>query len=203
MKLTLKTIAAALLGAAMFAGIAPAMAQGVNTPAIERSQQQVDGRIQQGLRSGLITPSEARNLLRRTQDIQDRENRFKSDGRATPAERQILRRDLDVLHTEVERKVSNGRVAGPGPGAGTSGAGAPGIDARQFDVRERIALGVRSGRISKREARELERRDSAIVRMESRFKADGVITQQERRQLRNELSVLRADVERAANRRGG
>ncbi len=196
MKLTLKTIAAALLAATMLSGIAPAMAQGVNTPAIERSQQQVDARIQQGLRSGLITPSEAQNLYRRARDIELREDRFKSNGRATAQERQILRRDLDDLHAEVERKMANKRVAGRAPDR------TPGIDARQFDVRERIAFGVRSGRISNREARQLQRRDSDIARMESRFKADGVITRQERDQLRNALSVLRADVERAIDRRG-
>ena len=37
-----------------------------------------------------------------------------------------------------------------------------------------------------------------IERQEAGFKSDGVLTQQERQQLRNELSTLRDDVERMA-----
>ena len=72
----------------------------------------------------------------------------------------------------------------------------PGIDNREQQISNRIDEGVRSGRISQREARKLHRREREIERHEASFKADGVVTQQERRQLRNELSALRDDVER-------
>ncbi len=39
-------------------------------------------------------------------------------------------------------------------------------------------------------------RERAITRHEASFKRDGVVTPQERRQLRDELNSLRADVER-------
>jgi hypothetical protein len=191
------SIAASLLASALFTcfGIAPAMAQGTNTPAIDRAQQDIGARIQQGMRSGLITPSEAQDLLRRQREIQIRESRVKSDGAATPRERQQLRQDLDALNAEVERKMSNSRVAAQG------GDRTPGIDDSQADIREMIGQGVRSGRISRGEARRLENRERNIARNEARFKADGVVTQQERRQLRSELALLREDVERMM--RGG
>ena len=55
---------------------------------------------------------------------------------------------------------------------------------------------MRTGRISRREARSLQMRERAISRREAGFKWDGVVTPQERRQLRDELNGLRNDVER-------
>jgi hypothetical protein len=183
------SIVASLLVSALFAGIAIAPAMAQQTPAIDRAQQDIGARIQQGLRAGSITPSEAQDLVRRQREIQLRENRIKADGRATPRERQLLRQDLDDLNAEVERKMSNRRV--------TQGSSAtPAIDDHQADIRDRIAQGVRSGRISQGQARRFDNRERNIARNEARFKADGVVTQQERRQLRNDLSVLREDIER-------
>lgn len=190
-------IAASLLACALFAcfGIAPAVAQGTGTPAIDRAQQDVGARIQQGLRSGLITPSEAQNLVRRQREIELRESRAKSDGAATARERQQLRQDLDDLNAEVERKMANSRRVGQ------VGDRTPGIDASEAGIRAMIGQGVRSGHISRFEARRLENRERNIARNEARFKADGVVTQQERHQLRSELALLREDVERMM--RGG
>ncbi|MEO8598816.1 MAG: hypothetical protein ABI656_03200, partial [bacterium] len=85
-----KLIAGSLFVSALFAGIgiSPAMAQGTNTPKINQAQQEIGARIQQGLASGRITPSEAQYLYRREREIQIRENRFKSNGSASQHERQ-------------------------------------------------------------------------------------------------------------------
>lgn len=194
----MKTTAASLLVFALFAGIgaAPAMAQDAHTPAIDRAQQDIGARIQQGLRSGAITPSEAQDLFRRQREIQIRENRVKADGIATPRERQMLRQDLDDLNLEVERKMDHSRGR---PQADRT----PGIDDSQADIGDRIAQGVRSGRISRADARRLQDRQRSIVRNEARFKADGVVTGRERRQLRSELELLRQDVERMMRSRRG
>jgi len=71
-----------------------------------------------------------------------------------------------------------------------------GIDNRQFNIGERIDEGVRSGRITQREAQKLHRRERDIERHEANFKRDGVVTQQERRQLQSELTRLQGDVQR-------
>ena len=188
-----KLLTASLLASALFAGLAlaPAMAQqSTNTPGVDRAQQAISARIQQGLASGQITPSEAQALYRREREIQARENYYKSNGVATQQERQQLRADLDGLSADVERMIANRNVVGQ-PSTST-----PGIDNREQQISNRIDEGVRSGRISQREARQLHRREREIERHEASFKADGVVTQQERRQLRNELSALRDDVER-------
>jgi len=71
-----------------------------------------------------------------------------------------------------------------------------GIDNREFNISQRIDEGVRTGRITQREARSLRSRERDVARLEAGFKRDGVVTPQERRQLRNALTKLRNDVER-------
>ncbi|MES2401772.1 MAG: hypothetical protein V4573_17410 [Pseudomonadota bacterium] len=200
MKTTTRTkiFTASLLASALFAGLAatPAMAQ-VNTPNIDQSQAQISARIQQGLQSGRITPYEAQMLYRRDQDIQRREALYKSDGRATPAERQQLRNDMAGLSAEVERAMNNNSVTVVQPGDRMGG-----IDSREFNIRARIDEGVRTGRLSQREGARFMAREEQIERREAAFRSDGVVTQQERRQLRNQLSALRDQVERRINPRG-
>ena len=187
-----KLIAGSLLASALFAviGISPVMAQSTNTPGIDQAQQEISARIQQGLASGHITPSEAQSLYRREREIQIRERQFKSDGSASPQERQQLRQELDALRAEVEDKIANSRVVTQQPDQ------TPGIDNRELNLRDRIEEGVRPGPITEREAHRLQRREREIGRLEARFKSDGVVTWQERRQLREELTTLSGDVER-------
>jgi hypothetical protein len=192
-----KFFTASLLASALFAGLgmAPVMAQGTNTPSIDQAQQAISARIQQGMASGHITPSEAQALYRRDREISMRENQYKSNGVATPQERQQLRAELDALSADVERMMANRDVVRPPANAGNMG-NTPGIDNREFQISQRIDEGVRSGRITQREARRLHNREREIARHEAFFKSDGVVTQQERRQLRNELTALRDEVER-------
>lgn len=191
-----KFLTASLLASALFAGLgmSPAMAQGTNTPRIDQAQQAISARIQQGMASGHITPSEAQALYRRDREISIRENQYKADGSASPQERQQLKAELDALNADVERMMANRDVVRPG-NAGNA-ANAPGIDNREYQISQRIDQGVRSGHITEREARRLQRREREIARKEAFFKSDGVLTQQERRQLRNELTALRDEVER-------
>ena len=202
-----KFLTVSLLASALFAGLglAPAMAQSTYTPGIDQAQQAISARIQQGLASGHITPSEAQVLYRRDREIAVREARFKSNGVATPQERQQLRADLDGLGAEVERMMANRDVAGrPGYNAGYNAGYTPGIDHREREISLRIDEGIRTGRITRGEAARLRQHERRIDRQEAHFRSDGVVTQQERRQLRYELAALRDEVERMMhNRRRG
>lgn len=188
-----KLLTTSLLASALFAGlgIAPAMAQHTSTPQVDRAQHAISARIQQGLNSGHITPSEAQALYARDRDIAAKEAFFKSNGQATPQERQQLRADLSALSADVERMMANNVYNAPRE------VGTPGMDRQEYRISQRIDEGVRDGRISRREARRLQSRERAFAQREASFKADGVVTQQERRQLRNELRDLRDAVERA------
>ncbi|SFC48103.1 hypothetical protein SAMN05216344_1193 [Polaromonas sp. OV174] len=191
--MTSKLFTASLLTTALFAGLgmSPAMAQNNYTPAIDQTQHAISDRIQQGLASGHITPSEAQALYRRDREISMRESRYKADGQVTPQERAQLRADLDGLRADVEPLMANNVVVRPG-----YGGPADGIDKQQLSISQRIDAGVRSGRLNPREARELQGRERMIARHEAGYKSDGVLSPQERRQLNQELSVLRDEVER-------
>ena len=192
-----KLFTATLLASALFTSLAavPALAQNTNTQGIDNAQRAVAARIQQGMQSGHITPSEAQALLRRDREIDAREAHYKADGRATPQERQQLRSDVAALSAEVERMIANRDVV-------RQGSSTPGIDKASYEIGQRIDEGLRSRRISQREARRLHNQHRAIERHAAAYKSDGVVTQQERRQLRNELGALRDQVERLINPRG-
>jgi hypothetical protein len=207
-----KLLTASMIAAALAAGLAaaPAMAQSgpytvyapgayrqVQTPGIDNAQQAVSDRIQQGLQSGRITPSEARALYRRDREIQNREAAYKSDGRVTPQERQQLRADVASLSADVERAIANNRNV-----AVEHGGRLGGIDSQEFAIGQRIDEGVRTHRLSLQEAGRLQQREQAIERREAAFRSDGIVTHQERRQLRAELTALRDEVERLINPRG-
>jgi len=212
-----KRLTASLLGSALLAGLAaaPAMAQpqgpyapsyppqvvyapAPQTPGIDNAQQAVSDRIRQGLQSGRITPSEARALYRRDSEIQNREAAYKADGRVTPQERQQLRADIAQLSAEVERAIANNRVVAVGYPPDRLGA----IDSQEFNIRQRIDEGLRSHRLSPREAGRLQAREQAIENREAAYRSDGVVTPQERRDLRARLSALRDEVEHLINPRG-
>jgi hypothetical protein len=193
-----KWLVSALMASACFGGagfVAPALAQNTQTPRIDRAQEEIGARIEQGVESGRITRAEAQELYQRERAIGERENRYKADGYASAQERQLLRQDLDALRADVERAIVNPRVAPPSERT-------PGIDRREAALRERIDEGVRSGQISERAARRLYRQERRIEREEARAKADGVVTRYERRQLRQELMVLNNDLERALGNSG-
>lgn len=191
-----KFFAASLLMAALFSGLATA--QSTSTPRIDQAQQAIGARIQAGLASGHISPSEAQMLIRRDRDILQRENQFKSNGNATFQERQQLRAELNALSADVERMMANHNALRL-PGNSGNAVNTPGIDNQEYVISQRIDEGVRLGRISQREARRLQSREREIARHEAFFKSDGVVTRQERRQLHIELDGLRNEVERRMN----
>jgi hypothetical protein len=59
-------------------------------------------------------------------------------------------------------------------------AGTPRLDAREHNQRQRIAQGVRSGELTRPEARRLAHREIGLHRAERYAKADGVVTRAER-----------------------
>jgi multidrug resistance efflux pump len=188
-----KFLPASLLASILCAGLAmvPVMAQqgGTYTPGIDRAQQTIGARIQQGVASGQITQPEAQALYQREREIAARENRFKADGHVSYQERQQLHADLDGLNAEVDRMLSNrDRMR--------RADSTPGIDRRELRISQRIDEGVRSGRITEHEAEKLHRREREIERREAYFKSDGVATQREREQLRDELAALNDEVDR-------
>jgi len=68
-------------------------------------------------------------------------------------------------------------------------ANTPRVDQREANQERRIDQGVASGSLTPREANRLDRGQQRVDRMESRAKADGVVTRQERAQLNHAQNV--------------
>ncbi len=98
-----------LLGALLVTAFAlPAIAQ-TATPNINQTQRNQENRIINGLRSGELTPNEARQLQAREQAIQGQKQAAKADGVVTPRERQQLKRAQAKASEAIQRKKQNQR----------------------------------------------------------------------------------------------
>ena len=69
-----------------------------------------------------------------------------------------------------------------------------GVNARQRNQQERIAEGVRSGELTKSEAKGLEKEERNIRQEERQFKSDGKLTLQERQKLHSDLNKTSKDI---------
>jgi len=70
------------------------------------------------------------------------------------------------------------------------------VDSYQIQARNEIAQGIKSGRITSREAKPLLREAERIEVKENRFKRDGRIDNFERRELEQDLAVLHSWIAR-------
>lgn len=90
--------------ACMFA--MPLFAQ-TSTPRIDKREMRQQKRIHEGVKSGALTPREARHLERREARIRRTERRAKADGVVTPRERKKLNRELNRTSRDIKRKKHN------------------------------------------------------------------------------------------------
>lgn len=186
MKSRMIAIALAFAG---FLPLAQVQAQPVSA-GVERAQQDLRATIDQGVRSGALTDGEARQLYERERALDWQLTQMERDGRLSLPEWHRIRSELEDLRAEVIRKLGNGRRA---PAAY---APMPGLQRQQDALRSRIEQGISSGRITRAEARRLEQRELDLERMQARARRDGVITHEERSQLRGQLALLNDDVDR-------
>lgn len=73
---------------------------------------------------------------------------------------------------------------------------APGVNHRQHKQHARITQGVRSGELTRQEARSLRAKQRAIRAEERAFKADGTLTKSERKALHRDLNEASRDIHR-------
>jgi uncharacterized membrane protein YebE (DUF533 family) len=88
-KTSIAALAIAALPALAFAQAAPA------TPRIDQRQANQERRIEQGVRSGELTPHETRKLERGQAKVRRMEARVKADGVVTAQERRQITREQD------------------------------------------------------------------------------------------------------------
>jgi Skp family chaperone for outer membrane proteins len=72
----------------------------------------------------------------------------------------------------------------------------PGVNARQQHQQRRIHEGIRTGQLTKAEAKALKAKERALRREERQFKADGKLTPAERAKLHADLNQTSRDIYR-------
>lgn len=70
----------------------------------------------------------------------------------------------------------------------------PYVNAHQHRQHERIQQGVRSGQLTRSETRELAQQQKTLRQQERSYKSDGVMTQSERQDMRQDLRSASKDV---------
>ena len=88
--------------------LAGAASAQTKTPRVDRRQAHQHERIRQGVRSGELTPRQARFLRRGQAQIRRMEARFKADGRITRAERRQLLRMQERQNARIYRMKHDG-----------------------------------------------------------------------------------------------
>ena len=100
MRTTATVIAAVLCAVAL-----PALAQGTtSTPRIDQRQANQERRIEQGEKSGQLTPREAARLEKGQARVQKMEDKAAADGKVTPRERAKIERAQNRQSRKIARE---------------------------------------------------------------------------------------------------
>lgn len=194
--------------------MAAGLAVTADVQARERSVNERQGhqreRVATGVRSGEVTRRESQALQHNAQRIERKEQAFRSDGHFSRGERREVHRDLDRQGRQIHQARTNhdrrggyggsDRDRGNGYGHGAShnapgwhggrdwGHGrSGGVDSAQHRQRDQIRDGVRNGSLTQHEARRLHGEQREIAALERSYRADGVLSRDERSDLRGEL----------------
>ncbi len=170
-----------LLTATIFASMTTIAAAQSSTPGIDGRQANQEQRIQQGVSSGRLTPHETYKLEQGQARVRNQENRAKADGVVTNAERARIQRAQNVQSQRIYNQKHDAQTAGGVPRGS--------IDRREAKQSARIQQGVGSGQLNARETYQLEKGQARVQNMESRAKADGVVTNRERARINQAQNV--------------
>jgi hypothetical protein len=168
-------------------GQAQAPNYGTNDPGIQQRMQNQEQRIDQGVKSGALTPKETGRLEAEQAKIRQTEQRMKSDGQLTPNERQKLNNMQDRSSQQIYNQKHDAQTANVGQGGAGVNVNDPNIQQRMQNQERRIQQGVNSGALTPKEAGKLEAREAKIKQDEARMKSDGQLTAKERKKLNKEL----------------
>jgi hypothetical protein len=176
-----------LVAAEVAYGQAQAPSYGTNDPGIQQRMQNQEQRIDQGVKSGALTPKETGRLEAEQAKIRQTEQRMKSDGQLTPNERQKLNNMQDRSSQHIYNQKHDAQTANVGQGGAGGNVNDPNIQQRMQNQERRIQQGVNSGALTPKEAGKLEAREAKIKQDEARMKSDGQLTAKERKKLNKEL----------------
>jgi hypothetical protein len=107
--------AGALTLVALLATPLTALAQSNETPVLDKREANQQKRIDQGVRSGQLTPRETANLEAREAKLNADEAKAKADGVVTRKERARLQSEANRDSRKIFRKKHNARTTSPPP----------------------------------------------------------------------------------------
>lgn len=90
----------------------PASAQMYGDSVERRLERQAD-QLERGIRSGALTPQEARKLTREQERLERQADRIQADGRITPQEHHRLDHKIDQADRRLERELHDRQVTYP------------------------------------------------------------------------------------------
>ncbi len=187
-KTTATAATAATAVAAVLIALPLAAAAGTRDPGVNQRQHNQQQRIQQGVKSGELTRGEARGLQAEQRHIRREEARYKSDGTLTRAERADLQHDLNRSSRHLYNQKHDEQSRPP------AAVRDPGVNARQHNQHDRIAQGVRSGELTRDEAKGLRAEQRSIRQEERQYKSDGILTKDERKDLHQDLNAASRNI---------
>jgi hypothetical protein len=158
-------------------------AAGTRDPGVNQRQHNQQHRIHEGVKSGELTRGETHRLEAGQRHIRREEARYKSDGQLTRAERADLHRDQNRASRDIHRQKHDGETRPP------VAVRDPGVNQRQYNQHDRIAQGVRSGELTKDEAKGLRAEQRSIRQEERQYKSDGILARDERKDLHQDLNA--------------
>lgn len=184
-----KHLLAIAVAASALAVAAPASAQNYRGgwQPINARQAQLDQRIDVGVRNGALTRREAVSLRAEFNDIARLEAQYRRSNGLSNWERADLDRRFDALSARIryERNDRDDRNWQP-------------INARQRQLDARIDAGIRDGSLTRREAANLRAEFQDIVRLEARYRRDG-LNRSERADLDRRMDRLSAIIQAERN----
>lgn len=113
MKKIITALAAA--GITFSLAIAPALAAGTDSPAVDQRQVKQQKRIDQGVQSGQLTEKEAKKLDKQQDRIEKKEAKMKEDGKLTKKEREKLKKEQDKASKKIYKEKHDKQTTAPAP----------------------------------------------------------------------------------------
>lgn len=175
---------------------------------IDTMQSTISGRIEEGITSGRLDWSQAREFRNELNRIASDETRFLANGFLSYRESRALIDDLNALDARVNTSLTASRgYRGRHRGwdrhhrgwdnrYGTNVS----VDSRQSLLRQRIDRGVSSGRLTRREADRLYADEQRIVDLEAQLRASGNrLTFSENRRLLTQLDDFSRKINQELN----
>lgn len=141
----------------------------LDDPTIDKRVAELQRRIDAGKRSGKLTADEVYRLQSTLNRIKEKVAKYRGDGFVTSNERTQLNEMVATLEERIRDEKSDDE---------TSRRDAS--EKRIAEMQRRIDAGMRSGQLTREEARHLQTALDRIKGRDARYKADGTVTNEER-----------------------